>query len=165
MPFLGGQISGVKLCPSKNERSKSTFGIVVIMMTHQISTLQDAREKARKALTDYLTMYIPESWKDPLEKLRLILQANGEPDWEAMKGFALIMFDEKRLSDDRVESLARIERLGEDFRVLYTISPPDWHKTVNDIIHAAVFRASKAAVQLRHIRITTENPVEEDEED
>jgi len=28
------------------------------MMTHQISSTQDVREKARKALTDYLTMFV-----------------------------------------------------------------------------------------------------------
>ncbi|TFG30944.1 hypothetical protein EU528_07485 [Candidatus Thorarchaeota archaeon] len=124
------------------------------MMTHQISPIQDVREKARKALTDYLTMFIPDSWKDPLEKLRIILQSNSDIDWEALKGHALMYFDEKRLPEDRVECLARIERLSDSFREIYTkLSPADWHRTIEDIIQAANFRASKAALELRRSKI------------
>ena len=124
------------------------------MMTHQISSTQDVREKARKALTDYLTMFIPESWKDPLEKLRIILQSNNDIDWEALKGHALMYYDEKRLPEDRVECLARIERLSDSFRDVYTtLSPAEWHRTIEDIIQAANFRASKAALELRRSKI------------
>ncbi len=123
-------------------------------MTHQISSVQDVRERARKALTDYLTMFIPESWKDPLEKLRIILQANSDIDWEALKGHALVYFDEKRLPEDRVECLARIERLSDSFKEIYTsLSPAEWHRTVEDVIQAANFRASKASLQLRRAKI------------
>ncbi|UCE09058.1 MAG: hypothetical protein JSW61_08685 [Candidatus Thorarchaeota archaeon] len=135
------------------------------MMTHQISTLQDVREKARKALTDYLTMFIPESWKEPLEKIRLLLQAHGEADWEALKGHSLLYFDEMRLSEDRVESLARVERLGDAFKELYSVvSPAEWHRTVDDTIHAANFRASKAAIQIRHIS-PLDRPNDDSDED
>ncbi len=124
------------------------------MMTHQISSVQDVRERARKALTDYLTMFIPESWKDPLEKLRIILQANSDIDWEALKGHALVYFDEKRLPEDRVECLARIERLSDSFKEIYTsLSPAEWHRTVEDVIQAANFRASKASLQLKRAKI------------
>ena len=124
------------------------------MMTHQISTTQDVREKARKSLTDYLTMFIPDSWKDPLEKLRIILQSNNDIDWEALKGHALMYFDEKRLPEDRVECLARIERLSDSFREIYTkLSPAEWHRTIDDIIQASNFRASKAALELRRSKI------------
>jgi len=124
------------------------------MMTHQISSVQDVRERARKALADYLTMFIPESWKDPLEKLRILLQSNNDIDWEALKGHALMYFDEKRLPEDRVECLARIERLSDSFKEIYTsLSPAEWHRTVEDIIQAANFRASKASLQLRRAKI------------
>lgn len=127
------------------------------MITHQISPTQDVREKARKALTDYLTMFIPDSWKDPLEKLRIILQSNHDIDWEALKGHALMYFDEKRLPEDRVECLARIERLSDSFREIYTtLSPAEWHRTIEDIIQAANFRASKAALELRRSKIVEE---------
>jgi len=123
-------------------------------MTHQISSVQDVRERARKALADYLTMFIPESWKDPLEKLRILLQSNNDIDWEALKGHALMYFDEKRLPEDRVECLARIERLSDSFKEIYTsLSPAEWHRTVEDIIQAANFRASKASLQLRRAKI------------
>ncbi len=123
-------------------------------MTHQISSTNDVREKARKALADYLTMFIPDSWKDPLEKLRIILQSNSDIDWEALKGHALLYFDEKRLPEDRVECLARIERLSDSFKEIYTNqSPADWHRTVEDIIQAANFRAAKAALELRRSKI------------
>jgi hypothetical protein len=132
------------------------------MMIHQISSTQDVRERARKALTDYLIMFVPESWKDPLDKLRILLQTNNDLDWEALKGHALIYFDEKRLPEDRVECLARIERLSDSFREIYTsLSPAEWHKTVEDIIQAANFRASKASLQLRHAKIIDDLKVKE----
>ena len=124
------------------------------MITHQISSSQDIREKARKALADYLVMFIPDSWKDPMEKIRILLLSNNDIDWEALKGHILMYFDEKRLPEDRVECLARIERLSDSFREIYTsLSPAEWHRTVEDIIQAANFRASKAALQLRQAKI------------
>ncbi|TFG32564.1 hypothetical protein EU527_09955 [Candidatus Thorarchaeota archaeon] len=132
------------------------------MITHQISSSQDLREKARKALADYLTMFIPDSWKDPMEKIRLLLLSNTDIDWEALKGHSLTYFDEKRLPEDRVECLARIERLSDSFKEIYTsLSPADWHKTVEDIIQAANFRASKVALQLRHTKIIDDLKVKE----
>ncbi len=123
-------------------------------MTHQIGTKQEVREKARKALTEYLTMFIPSSWKEPLDKVKLLLQANGDIDWEALKGHALLYFDEKRLSEDRVECLARVERLSDSFKEIHSaLSPAEWHKTIDDIIHAANFRASKAALHARRVQI------------
>ena len=127
------------------------------MITSQISSVNDARERARKAFTDYLSMFIPGSWQEPLARLKIILQNNGETDWEALKGQAMILFDERRLSNDRVESLARVERLADACRELHkTISPAEWHKTIDDVIHAANFRASKIAVQTQPARIPTE---------
>ncbi len=132
------------------------------MISHQISPTQDVREKARKALTDYLTMFIPDSWKDPMEKLRIILQSNNDIDWEALKGHTLMYFDEKRLPEDRVECLARIERLSDSFREIYTkLSPAEWHRTIEDIIQAANFRASKAALELRRSKIVDDLKLKE----
>jgi hypothetical protein len=34
-----------------------------------------------------------------------------------------------------------------------SLSPAEWHRIVEDIIQAANFRASKAALQLRHAKI------------
>jgi hypothetical protein len=99
-------------------------------------------------------MFIPDTWKDPLERIRLLLLSNHDIDWEALKGHALMYFDEKRLPEDRVECLARIERLSDSFKDIHTsLSPAEWHKTVDDIIQAAHFRASKAALQLRRAKI------------
>ncbi|MFW9963510.1 MAG: hypothetical protein ACFFCX_08105 [Candidatus Sifarchaeia archaeon] len=124
------------------------------MMTHQIGTKQEVREKARKALTDYLTMFIPGSWKEPLDKVRLLLQSNNEIDWEALKGHALLYFDEQRLSEDRVECLARVERLSDTFKEIHSVlSPAEWYKTIDDIVHAANFRTSKAALHVRRMQI------------
>jgi hypothetical protein len=124
------------------------------MMTHQIGTKQEVREKARKALTDYLTMFMPGSWKEPLDKIRLLLQANGDIDWEALKGHALLYFDEQRLSEDRVECLARVERLSDTFKEIHSVlSPAEWHKTIDDIVFAANFRASKEALHSRRVQI------------
>ncbi len=123
------------------------------MISTQIGTTSDVREKARKALTAYLTMFLPGSWQEPLAKLKLILQLNEAIDWEALKGHALLFFNEMRLSDDRVEALARIERVAEAFKgVRSTLSPAEWHRTVDDIIQAANFRTSKVAVQTRQVR-------------
>ena len=124
------------------------------MMTHQIGTKQEVREKARKALTDYLTMFIPGSWKDPLDKMKLLLQANGDVDWEALKGHALVYFDEQRLSEDRVECLARVERLSDSFKEIHSVlSPAEWYKTVDEILLAANFRASKASLHIRRVQV------------
>jgi hypothetical protein len=107
-------------------------------------------------------MFIPDSWKDPLEKLRIILQSNNDIDWEALKGHALTYFDEKRLPEDRVECLARIERLSDSFREIYTkLSPAEWHRTINDIFQAANFRASKAALELRRSKIVDDLKLKE----
>lgn len=131
-------------------------------MTHQIGTKQEVRERARTALADYLTMFIPGSWKEPLSKLKLLLQANGDVDWEALKGYALMIFDEQRLSEDRVECLARVERLSDALKEIHSIlSPAEWHKTVDDIIHAANFRASKAALHIKRVQIADDLKVKE----
>ena len=123
------------------------------MISTQTGIVPDVREKTRKALTDYLTMFLPGSWQEPLAKLKLILQMNEEIDWEALKGHALLFFDEMRLSEDRVEALARIERVAETFKEIRgTLSPVDWHRTVDDVIQAANFRTSKVAVQTRQVR-------------
>ena len=107
-------------------------------------------------------MFIPGSWKEPLSKLKLLLQANGDVDWEALKGYALMIFDEQRLSEDRVECLARVERLSEAFREIHGIlSPAEWHKTVDDIIHAASFRTSKAALHIKRMQIVDDIKVKE----
>ncbi len=128
------------------------------MITTQTTSVNDTREKTRRAFTDYLSMFIPGSWQEPLARLKIILQANGDTDWESLKGQALILFDERRLSNDRVESLARVERLADSCKELHrTISPAEWHKTIDDVIHAANFRASKIAVQTQPAR----NPPEE----
>jgi hypothetical protein len=129
------------------------------MLTHQLGDKTNVREKSRIALTDYLTMYLPGSYQEALDKFKLLLQANGDIDWEALKGHALHFFDEKRLSEDRVESLARIERLCEALKEIYeALSPVEWHRTVDDIVLAARFRTEKAAVQSRKIRIPEETP-------
>jgi len=123
------------------------------MISTQIGIVSDVREKTRKALTDYLTMFLPGSWQEPLAKLKMILQMNEEIDWEALKGHALLFFDEMRLSEDRVEALARFERVAETFKEIRgTLSPADWYRTVDDVIQAANFRTSKVAVQTRRVR-------------
>ena len=129
------------------------------MLTHQLGDKTNVREKSRIALTDYLTMYLPGSYQEALDKFKLLLQVNGDIDWEALKGHALHFFDEKRLSEDRVESLARIERLCEALKEIYeALSPVEWHRTLDDIVLAARFRAAKAAVQSRKIRRPEETP-------
>ena len=120
------------------------------MITAQVISTGDARERARKAFTDYLSMFLPGSWLEPLARLKLILQANGDTDWEALKGQALQLYDERRHSKDRVESLARVERLADACKELrMALSPAEWHKTLEDIIYAAQFRTSKIAVQTK----------------
>ena len=120
------------------------------MMTAQVISTGDAREKARRAFTDYLSMFLPGSWQEPLARIKLILQSNGETDWEALKGQALQLYDERRHSKDRVESLARVERLSEDCKILHSsLSPTEWHKVLDDVIYAAQFRTSKIAVQTK----------------
>jgi hypothetical protein len=118
------------------------------MMTKHIGTKDEVRERARKSLTDYLKMYIPQSWDVPLEKLKLLLLSNGDIDWEALKGQSLQFFDERRLAEDRVETLSTIDRLGESFKEIFSvISPAEWYKTVEEIFMAANFRTHKIAVQ------------------
>ena len=120
------------------------------MMTAQVISTGDAREKARRAFTDYLSMFLPGSWQEPLARIKLILQSNGETDWEALKGQALQLYDERRHSKDRVESLARVERLSEDCKTLHSsLSPTEWYKVLDDVIYAAQFRTSKIAVQTK----------------
>jgi hypothetical protein len=127
------------------------------MLTQALGDKTNVREKSRIALTDYLTMYLPGSYQEALDKFKILLQANGDIDWEALKGHALHFFDEKRLSEDRVESLARIDRLCEALKEIYeALSPVEWHKTVDDIVLAARFRTAKAAVQSRRIQIPEE---------
>ncbi|MHA1924612.1 MAG: hypothetical protein ACXABV_00080 [Candidatus Thorarchaeota archaeon] len=119
--------------------------------------MQNVREKARKALTDYLTMFLPGSWTEPLARLKLLLQSSSDIDWEALKGHALLFFDEKRLSNDRVECLARVERLGEALKEIHgALSPAEWHKTMDDIAHATNFRVSKAAIQVTKLHVVGE---------
>ncbi|MFW9848083.1 MAG: hypothetical protein ACFFF4_03020 [Candidatus Thorarchaeota archaeon] len=118
------------------------------MMSSQVISTSDAREKARKAFTDYLSMFLPGSWQEPLARIKLLLQSNGETDWEALKGHALQVYDERRHSNDRVESLARVERLAEACKLLHSTLPPtEWHKALDDVIYAAQFRTAKIAVQ------------------
>ncbi|MFW9800381.1 MAG: hypothetical protein ACFFD9_08090 [Candidatus Thorarchaeota archaeon] len=119
--------------------------------------MHEIREKSRKALTDYLTMFLPGSWTEPLARLKLLLQSNSDIDWEALKGHALLLFDEKRLSNDRVECLARVERLGEAFKEIHKVmSPAEWHRTVDDIVYATNFRVSKASLQTTRLQIVDE---------
>lgn len=127
------------------------------MISAQIGTMHEIREKSRKALTDYLTMFLPGSWTEPLARLKLLLQSNSDIDWEALKGHALLLFDEKRLSNDRVECLARVERLGEAFKEIHKVmSPAEWHRTVDDIVYATNFRVSKASLQTTRLQIVDE---------
>ncbi|MDF1538173.1 MAG: hypothetical protein P1Q69_04655 [Candidatus Thorarchaeota archaeon] len=59
------------------------------MITAQVISTGDARERARKAFTNYLSMFLPGSWQEPLARMKLIIQSNGDTDWEALKGQAL----------------------------------------------------------------------------
>jgi len=136
------------------------------MITSQIISTGDARERARKAFTDYLSMFLPGSWQEPLARLRLILQTNGDTDWEALKGQALQLYDERRHSKDRVESLARVERLADACNSLRaSLSPAEWHKVLDDVIYAAQFRTSKIAVQTKQFHGFEEKTDSEEESD
>ncbi len=135
------------------------------MITAQTISSTEVCERGRKTLTDYLSLFLPSSWQEPLARLRLILTANGTPDWEALKGQALLFFEERRLSSDRVELLARIERLADAFKDLYAaISPAEWHKSIDDIIHAANFRTSKVAIHTSPFQKIAHDEIEEDDE-
>ncbi|MFW9955864.1 MAG: hypothetical protein ACFFD3_15050 [Candidatus Thorarchaeota archaeon] len=136
------------------------------MITSQLVAIDDVREKARKAFTDYLTMFLPGSWQEPLARVKLILQSNGHIDWEALKGQALQLYDERRHSTDRVESLARVERLAEACKDLkLASSPADWHRGIEDVILAAQFRTSKVAVQTKQHHGHTDESTDEKEDE
>jgi hypothetical protein len=131
------------------------------MITAQIASSTDAREKARKALADYLSMFLPGSWQEPMARIKTLLLGNGETDWESLKGHALLLFDERRLSTDRVESLARVERVAETLRELHAMLPPsEWYRGIENVFLAAHFRVSKMSVQTGVLR-----PREEMQED
>ncbi|TFF86717.1 hypothetical protein EU519_01030 [Candidatus Thorarchaeota archaeon] len=133
------------------------------MLSRELQTSDDLLERCRKALADYLTMFIPQPWKEPLDKIRLILQMNGQIDWEALKGHLLLFFEEKKLSDDRVECLARVERLADSLRELCgKVSPVEWHQTIDAIIHAAHFRASKEALMTRRLKMSEQDHPQEE---
>ncbi|MHA2433187.1 MAG: hypothetical protein ACXADO_08175, partial [Candidatus Thorarchaeota archaeon] len=56
-----------------------------------------------------------------------------------------------------VECLARVERLGDAFKEVHkTLSPAEWHKTVDDIVYAANFRVSKVSLQTTRLKIMDE---------
>jgi len=123
------------------------------MITAQIASSNDAKEKARRALADYLSMFIPGSWQEPMARIKTLLLANGETDWESLKGHALLLFDERRLSTDRVESLARVERIAETLKELHAMLPPsEWYRGVENVFLAAHFRVSKMSVQVGGFR-------------
>ena len=124
------------------------------MITSQLSTSRDVKERARKAFTDYLSMFLPGSWQEPMTRLKLLLHCKANIDWEYLKGYTLQLYDERRHSKDRVESLARIERLAEVCKEYHsTISPTDWDAGIDEILLAANFRVSKIAVQSRDFLI------------
>jgi len=127
------------------------------MITSQLSVSRDIKERARKAFTDYLSMFLPGSWQEPMARLKLLLQSNVDLDWESLKGYTLLLYDERRHSKDRVESLARIERLAEVCREFHSSFPPtEWNRGIEDIILAANFRVSKIAVQSRDLHLTSD---------
>ena len=145
------------------KREETVHYLDVQMLSREMQTSNDTIERCRKTLTDYLTMFIPQSWKEPLDKIRLILQMNERIDWEALKGHLLMFFEEKKLSEDRVECLARVERLSESLRDLHEqISPVDWYQTTDAVIHAAHFRTSKEALMTRRLRILEHESSEEE---
>ena len=79
-------------------------------------------------------------------------------DWEALKGYALQTYDERRHSTDRVELLARVERLAETCKEFYATFPPaEWHKGIDDVIMAANFRISKIAIQSRDFHLSSDD--------
>ncbi len=129
------------------------------MIASQLSSSRDLKEKARKSFTDYLSMFLPGSWQEPMARLRLILTSNGDIDWEALKGYALQLYDERRHSKDRVELLARIDRLAESCREFRAAFPPtEWYKGIDDVLLAANFRVSTIAIRSRELDLSTEDP-------
>ena len=129
------------------------------MITSQLAVSRDIKEKTRKAVTDYLSMFLPGSWQEPMARIKLLLHYNGsEMDWEALKGYALQIYDERRHSTDRVELLARVERLAESCKEFYATFPPaEWNKGIDDVLLAANFRVSKIAIQSRDFQLPTDD--------
>ena len=110
-------------------------------------------------------MFLPGSWQEPMARLQLLLHSNVDLDWEALKGYALRLFDERRHSKDRVESLARIERLAEALREFHAAFPPtEWNRGIDDVILAANFRVSKIAVQSRDFLLSSDEERDSEEE-
>ncbi|MHA2301027.1 MAG: hypothetical protein ACXACD_08725 [Candidatus Thorarchaeota archaeon] len=102
--------------------------------------------EARGSLADYFVLFAPATWKEPMERLKLILQASGNTDWEALKGHMLIYLDEVERSEDRVATLEIVERAGNSMKKLHeTVSPAEWYLIVNNLLLAAHFRASRTA--------------------
>ena len=135
------------------------------MITSQLTASRDIKERARKAFADYLSMFLPGSWQEPMARLKLLLHSNVDLDWEALKGYALQLYDERRHSKDRVESLARIDRLAEVCREFHSSFPPtEWNRGIEDILLAANFRVSKIAVQSRDLVLTAEDVASSEEE-
>jgi len=135
------------------------------MITSQLASSRDIKERTRKVFTDYLSMFLPGSWQEPMARLKLLLQSNGDLDWEALKGYALQIYDERRHSKDRVELLARVERLAETCREFHDTFPPtEWSKGLDEVILAANFRVSKIAVQSREFHIPTDDDSKDDDE-
>ena len=129
------------------------------MITSQLTASRDIKERTRKAFTDYLSMFLPGSWQEPMTRIKLLLYSNGsDMDWEALKGYALQTYDERRHSTDRVELLARVERLAETCKEFYATFPPaEWHKGIDDVIMAANFRISKIAIQSRDFHLSSDD--------
>lgn len=89
--------------------------------------------------------------------MKIVLQTTEEIDWEALKGHALTYFDEKRLPEGRVECLARIERMCDSLKEVYsTVSPAEWYRTIDNIVQAANFRSSKTAIQTKRVQVIEE---------
>ncbi|MFW9919148.1 MAG: hypothetical protein ACFFED_06095 [Candidatus Thorarchaeota archaeon] len=136
-----------------------------MMITSQLAASRDIKERTRKVLTDYLSMFLPGSWQEPMARIKLLLHANIDLDWEALKGYALQIYDERRHSTDRVELLARVERLAETCKEFHATFPPtEWNKGIDEVILAANFRVSKIAVQSRDFLISDDERKDNDEE-
>lgn len=136
------------------------------MITSQLAASRDIKERTRKAFTDYLSMFLPGSWQEPMARVKLILHSNGDLDWEALKGYALQIYDERRHSTDRVELLARVERLAETCKEFHATFPPaEWNKGIDDVILAANFRVSKIAVQSRDLHLAVADESKDNDED
>ena len=135
------------------------------MIASQLSSSRDIKERTRKAFTEYLSMFLPGSWQEPMARLQLLLHSNVDIDWESLKGYALRLFDERRHSKDRVESLARIERLAEALREFHSSFPPtEWNRGIDDVMLAANFRVSKIAVQSRNLLLSSDEKQDSEEE-